>query len=313
MISSGDPSQGPHYPDCMRFGVAIDLHATAETATEVGWQHVREQALTAERVGFDLVVLPDHLSYRAGGEGDYVLPDQAVGVRESVTVVAAIAASTSTIDVGHSVVNAPYRTPAMLAHIAATLADISGGRYSLGVGVGNSFDYDQVGVDADHRVARFEECLEIVSSLLRTGAADFEGTHWSASNAELVLAPEADRRPPIVVAAGGPRTMRAAVRFGDAWNGWCPTEPDSPIAADLVRLLDRECAEQERDPTSIDRTFDLGVDPLDLGGARNRSIEVLAQLRELGATEIRCYALCRGTHTARLEAIEALAEMVHDL
>jgi alkanesulfonate monooxygenase SsuD/methylene tetrahydromethanopterin reductase-like flavin-dependent oxidoreductase (luciferase family) len=297
----------------VRYGIAIDLHATAATAHEVSWRHVREQALTAEQLGFDLVVLPDHLSYRAGGEGDYAVADAAVGVRESVAEVAALAASTTRIGIGHSVVNAPYRSPAMLAHIAATLADISDGRYSLGIGVGNSFDYDQLGVAADHRVDRFEESVEITARLLHDGRVDFEGAYWSSAHAELVLAPEPEHLPTVVVAAGGPRTMRIAVRFGDAWNGWCPTDPAGTVAADLLGLLDQTCDDLDRDPSSIGRTVDLAVDPLDLSGARSRSIDMLGVLAELGVDETRCYAISADTHTARLEAIAALRELTADV
>jgi alkanesulfonate monooxygenase SsuD/methylene tetrahydromethanopterin reductase-like flavin-dependent oxidoreductase (luciferase family) len=293
----------------MRLGVAIDLHATATSAGEVSWSNVREQVLTAESLGLDLVVLPDHLSYRAGGDGDYALPDEAVGVREAVTEAAALAAVTSQITVAHSVINAPYRTPAMLAHVAATLADISRGRYLLGIGVGNSFDYDQVGVAADHRVARFEECVEIVARLLRDGDVHVDGTHWSAADAELVLAPDVHRRPPIVVAAGGPRTMRVAARFGDAWNGFVPTDPAATVPTDLLGLLDQTCEEVGRDPSTIARTVDIGVDSLDVRGARGRSVEMLGKLGELAIDEARCYVPCDPTHASRIEAIEALAEL----
>lgn len=297
----------------MRYGVAIDLHATAQSAAEVSWHSTLEQVLAAEKIGIDLVVLPDHLSYRAGGDGDYARTDEPVGVRESVTTVAALAASTTRIGIGHSVINAPYRTPAMLAHIAAALADISDGRYSLGIGVGNSFDYDQIGVAAHDRVARFEEFVEIVTGMLRVGTVDVVGTYWTARQAELVLAPDDDHRPSVVIAAGGPRTVSVAGRFGDAWNGWCPTDPTGSMATDLLDLLDRKCEEVGRDPASIARTFDLGVDPLDLHGARNRSIEMLGHLAELGADEVRCYAASTETHTARLEAIVAFGEMTTEV
>lgn len=297
----------------MRVGVAIDLHATASSSGEVTWRHIREQVLTSEQRGFDLVVLPDHLSYRAGGVGDDTSPDEPVGVREGLTEAAALAAVTSRIVIGHSVINTPYRAPAMLAHIAATLADISDGRYSLGIGVGNSFDYDQLGVDADHRVARFEERVEIVAGLLRDGYADLDGTYCSASDAELAFAPGPERRPPIVVAAGGPRTMNVAARFGDAWNGFAPTDPTSPVISELLELLDRTCDEVGRDPSSVDRTVDLGIDPMDLSGTRGRSVEMLGSLSELGIDEARCYALSDETHDARLEAIAALAELVTEI
>jgi alkanesulfonate monooxygenase SsuD/methylene tetrahydromethanopterin reductase-like flavin-dependent oxidoreductase (luciferase family) len=140
-----NPHHGCRYAQAMRFGLALDLHAPSSDASEVGWLNVRTQALEAERLGLDLVVLPDHLSYRAGDDNGYAAPDEPVGVREATTIAAAIAATTSKIGIGHSVINAPYRTPAMLAHIAATLSDVSAGRYSLGIGAGNSFDYDQIG------------------------------------------------------------------------------------------------------------------------------------------------------------------------
>lgn len=297
----------------MRIGVAIDLHATAGSATEVTWQNICAQVLAAEQLGFDLVVLPDHLAYRAGGEGDYVSPDEPVGVRESVAEAAALAAVTSRIVIGHSVINAPYRTPSMLAHIAATLVDISDGRYSLGIGVGNSFDYDQLGVPADHRVSRFEEYVEIVTRLLRDGHAEVRGRYWSAADAELALAPGPDGRPPIVVAAGGPMTMKVAARFGDAWNGFVPTDPASHVTSELLGLLERACADGGRDPATIERTVDIGIDSTDLRGARSRSVEMLGLLAELGIDEARCYALCEDTHAARLEAIAALAELVAEI
>lgn len=179
--------------------------------------------------------------------------------------------------------------------------------------MGNSFDYDQIGVAADDRVARFEEAVEIVTGLLRVGAVDVEGRYWTAERAELVLAPDDDHRPPLVIAAGGPRTMSVAARFGDAWNGWCPTDPNGTVATDLLDLLDRTCDELGRDPASIVRTFDLGIDPLDLHGARNRSIEMLGHLAGLGTDEVRCYPSSAETHAARLEAIVAFREMTTEV
>lgn len=294
----------------MRFGLAIDLHAPASRAGEVEWVNVREQVLEAERLGFDLVVLPDHLSYRAGEDNGYSVPDQPVGVREAITVAAAVATVTSTVGVGHSVINAPYRTPAMLAHIAATLADVSGGRYSLGIGAGNTFDYDQIGVAADRRAARFEECVEIVASMLREGSADVHGRYWTADRAELAFKPAAETRPPIVVAAGGPRTMRTAVAYGDAWNGWVPTDPDDDTVDRLLELLQTTCLENGRQPDTIGTTVDLAVDPLDLAGARQRSLETLAKLETLGIGEARCYVHAEPTHEARMESIRAFGELV---
>ena len=297
----------------VRFGVAIDLHATAAQADEVAWGRIREQVIAAEQARLDLVVLPDHLEYRAGGDGDYAVDDATVGARESTALAAAIAASTSTIGIGHSVVNAPYRSPVMLAHIASTIADVSGGRYSHGLGVGNSYDYDQLGVDATNRVARFEEYAQILTSLLRDGTADLDGRYWTAERAELTLRPNSGGRPPVVIAAGGPRTMRTAARFGDAWNGWLPTDPDATGAREMLELLAETCELVGRDPATIGRTVDIAVDPLDLSEARSRSLTALSSLRDLGIDEVRCYPLSHSTHESRVEAIEAFAELVAEL
>lgn len=298
----------------MRYGIALDLHAPGSQAADVSWGHVRGLAVRAEQLGFDLVVVPDHLAYRAGdGDDGYSVPDEAVGVRESMTIAAALAAATTRIGIGHSVVNAPYRTPTMLAHLAATLADISAGRYSLGIGVGNSYDYDQLGVDADHRTARFEECVEVLAGLLHAGAADLDGTYWRAHCAELALRPDERQRPPIVIAAGGPRSMRVAVQHGDAWNGWLPTDPDGTEPERLLDLLSSTCHELGRDPGSIGRTADVAVDPLDTRGARNRSLAMLRRLDELGFDEVRCYARCDPQPAARLEALEASAALIAEV
>ena len=67
----------------MRFGLAIDLHATSAARHDVAWPQVKQLALRAELEGLDLVVLPDHLAYRAGGEGDYATEHDPVGVQRA--------------------------------------------------------------------------------------------------------------------------------------------------------------------------------------------------------------------------------------
>lgn len=294
----------------MRIGYAIDLHAAAEDAGEVGWDRVREQAQFAEAVGFDIVLVPDHLFYAAGGAGDYARDDAAVGVWESVTVAAAIAASTTTITVGHSMINAPYRPPALVANIATTLDEVSGGRYQLGMGSGNSYDYDAIGVEADHRHERFREAVEIVQGLLKHGHVDLDGRYWSARHAELVLRGPHEHGPPLVLAAGGMRSMRLAAGYADAWNGFAAPDPDHD---DLRRLLDRletACSEVGRDPLTLGRTVDTLVDPLDLEGGRERWSEAVLGLAALGIQEARCYASTDGTHASRMDAIAGLADLV---
>ena len=286
----------------MRYGVAIDLHVEESATGEVTWRNIRTLAELAESGGVDVIVLPDHLAYRAGGEGDYSLEDERVGVREAMTIAAALAASTTRIGIGHSVINAPYRPPAMLAHQIAALADIAAGRYSPTIGAGNSFDYDQLGVDGSRRASGLEECVQVVAELLRSGTAHLEGTHWTTDRAELALRP--DPAPAIIVAAAGPRAMALAARLGDGWNGWVPTDPESEHVDHLLHRLERACSEHGREPATIVRTADVVIDPLDLAGARQRSIETIDMLADKGFDEVRCWLHSDTTFSARRDALE---------
>lgn len=296
----------------MRIGLALDTHATRATAEEVSWPRLLAQAQLAEDLGFDLVVLPDHLLYAAGGEGDYARPDEAVGAWESVTLAGALASSTTRIGVGHSMLNAPYRSPYLVAKAAATLDEVSGGRYQLGIGSGNSFDYAAVGVDADDRSQRLAETVEILHALLREGRADVVGATTRTQRAEMVLPTPQGYGPPLAVAARGPRSMRVAARYADLWNTWVAPDPDHVELAGLLGALDVACAETDRDPATLHRTVDASVDPLDLAGARERCREALLGLTGLGVSEARCYLNTEGTHASRMRALEAMASTVEE-
>ncbi len=297
----------------MRIGYALDTHATVTTGSEVGWQRLREQAQLAEQVGFDIVVVPDHLMYAAGGNGDYARPDEPVGAWESVVLASALATATSHIDIGHSMMNAPYRSPMLVAKAAATLDEVSGGRYQLGIGAGNSFDYAAVGVDPGARGQRFAEVVEVLHRLLHDGRADFVGSRVSAQAAEMVLPTPTGFGPPLVVAARGPRSMRVAARCGDLWNTWVVTDPEHTELKDLLAQLDSSCADAGRDPATMGRTVDASADPLDLDQTRDRCRRSLLGLGALGISEVRCYLGNEGTHASRMRAVEAMAETVDEL
>lgn len=296
----------------MRIGLALDLHATAAGSEEVRWERIREQAALAEAVGFDLLVLPDHLYYAAGGEGDYAREDAAVGVWESVSVAGALAAVTDTIGIGHSMINAPYRPPALVANIAATLDAVSGGRYQLGLGSGSSFDYAAVGVEADHRQERFREAVEIVHGLLKRRHVDLDGRYWSARHAELVLEGPREDGPPLVLAARGMGSMRLAAGYADAWNGFAPPDPDHEHLREALQRLETACSEVGRDAATLGRTVDTLVDPLDLAGEQELATEAVLALPRFGIDEVRCYPSTDGTHGSRMDATAGLAELVAD-
>jgi alkanesulfonate monooxygenase SsuD/methylene tetrahydromethanopterin reductase-like flavin-dependent oxidoreductase (luciferase family) len=199
----------------VRIGLINELHGRPDgDSIASNWESISDRAGRAEAAGFDSFVFEDALMYR--GE------EHTHGVWESFAIAAALAAVTETIHIGQSVVNSPYRSPAMTASIVTTLDDISGGRYIFGIGAGNTpdSDYEAFGFPTDRRYSRFAEAIQIIHGLLKVGEIDFEGEFYSATNAELVLRGPHPQGPPINIAAGGPRMLELAARYGDEWNWW---------------------------------------------------------------------------------------------
>jgi alkanesulfonate monooxygenase SsuD/methylene tetrahydromethanopterin reductase-like flavin-dependent oxidoreductase (luciferase family) len=298
----------------VKIGLYIRLFGRPDTQPPApSWASVRDQALAAEAAGFDLVVLEDALLYPGDGGTD--------GVWEAVSMAAAVAAATSTIGVGHAVINSPYRAPALTAKIAATLDEIAGGRYTFGLGLGNTpDDYPAFGIDADPRYSRFAEAIQIIHGLLRGQRVDFEGEYYRAKGAELVLRGPRPS-PPIVIAAGKPRAMRLVARYADEWNWWTVARDTAPLR-ELIAEMDRACGEVGRDPASLRRSLDVfsvavpgvpdlpdGSDGLQISGSPGGMAEALLAYGELGFAEVRLN-LRVPPETPRSEAIAWMQEVV---
>jgi alkanesulfonate monooxygenase SsuD/methylene tetrahydromethanopterin reductase-like flavin-dependent oxidoreductase (luciferase family) len=301
----------------MRIGLAIELGGAPGWLVEPPTHDdLRARALLAEEVGFDVVMVEDQLSTP--------MEDVTVGSWESVVILAALAEATTTIDLGHSVINAPYRNPGHLAEIAATLDEVSGGRFFLGIGAGNTpdADYHAFGIPADPRYSRFVETLQIVHDLLRTGASTFDGTYHVTRGAELVQRGPRNGDIPIIVAAGGPRMMRTAAQLADGWNWWAVPFANPNDMRPRIDELERACEEVGRDPATLDRSLDLYFPVAPVGWDRQadgdppaataeQTAEALLAYRDLGVTEVRCYFPRRNlAHADRLPAVEAMADVV---
>jgi alkanesulfonate monooxygenase SsuD/methylene tetrahydromethanopterin reductase-like flavin-dependent oxidoreductase (luciferase family) len=293
----------------MRIGIVIALHGQAGGAP--GWRHVRDQVLLAEAVGFDLAVVEDVLLQPDA--------DDPVGYWESVSMLGALAAATSRIELGHSVVNAPYRSAGLTAKIAETLDEISGGRFLLGIGLGNTADYDAFGIPADRRFSRFEECIRIIHALLRTGRSSLDGRYQSARDARLVLRGPRPSGPPIVIAARGPKMLRLAARYADGWNWWTSGYVDRAALSSLVDEVDQACAAVGRDRATLRRSLDVySVDPLNrfagghepIRGSAGEIADALHAFGELGFDELRLNVFPIDTLDGLPRAIEALGDVV---
>jgi len=303
----------------MRIGYSVDLHGSPTGPNPAPtWAGVRQEVLLAEKLGFDAVYVPDHLLYK----GD----DGSVGCWESVSFAAAIAANTSTIEIGHSMVNGPYRSAALVAKIAETLDEISGGRYILGLGAGNTpdSDYAAFGFASDHRYSRFAEAIEIIHGLLKDGSVDLDGHYHSAHEAELVLRGPRPQGPPIVIAAWGRKMMVLAARFADECNLFSEKPQTVETFRPMIEQLEETCVEVGRDPKKMRRSVDMLVnvagDPAGAEGIPANmvtgSIEEIAgtmlDLQGLGVGEVHCYLGPRTIAAReRLERAAELVELLH--
>jgi probable F420-dependent oxidoreductase len=215
-----------------------------------GWVEMLAMARRAEEVGFDSIWTIDHFILAYPNQ-----PRQ--GVWENWSLLSALAASTSRVELGPLVTPTSFHNPAMLAKIVDTVDEIAGGRLILGLGAGwVEREYQAMGLPYDHRVSRFEEAVQIIHGLLRTGAVDFEGRYYSARDCELRPRGPRTSGPPILIGSSGERMLRIVARYGDAWNAFFSKTGNAPAGvAPLRESVDAACRAEGRDPATLARTI----------------------------------------------------------
>jgi alkanesulfonate monooxygenase SsuD/methylene tetrahydromethanopterin reductase-like flavin-dependent oxidoreductase (luciferase family) len=164
----------------------------------------------AEEAGFDVVWNVD-----TAAEPDH----PRMTMFEATTTLAAMALATSTIRVG-TLVTSPYlRNPVMAAKTAMTQDHLSGGRLEVALGTGDpSVRPEAAGVPLwtpGEQVARFREFVELIDRLLHSEVTTYEGRYYRCLDAEMIPGPVQLPRPPITIAAHGPRMLRIAAERGD--------------------------------------------------------------------------------------------------
>jgi alkanesulfonate monooxygenase SsuD/methylene tetrahydromethanopterin reductase-like flavin-dependent oxidoreductase (luciferase family) len=237
----------------MKVGVVMPIGPVDGTGVVPPWEATRVAALATEEAGFDSAWVYDHLLFRLG-------TDPTQGIHECWTVLSSLATITSRVELGILVLAMPFRNPALLAKMAATFEEVSGGRLILGVGCGwHEPEFDAFGYPFDHRVGRFEEALGILAPAVRSGRASVAG-RWHAA-ADLEILPR-HRRPdgratPLLIAGRGPRMLQLVARHADAWNtAWLgPASQLPPRLEGLQAAL----AAEGRDPASLEITVGINV------------------------------------------------------
>jgi F420-dependent oxidoreductase-like protein len=248
----------------IRFGLCLPQY-------DATWNQAREVAQAADEAGFDAVFAVDHLVGFPAEDGP---------ILEGWTEIAAIAAVTQRVRVGHQVVCVSYRSPTLLAKMAATLDVISGGRLILGLGAGwHESEYTQYGYDFPPiaaRLAQLGEALEILRALWTEERTTFVGRHFVVRDAACNPKP-VQRRLPIMIGGGGERVLlRHVARHADIWNNLGVYHGDVARKRDV---LVRHCRAVGRDPDEITIAQQaLAAIATDAATARRRTARVFEEL-----------------------------------
>ncbi len=222
----------------MRFGIWL--------SPQWPWEDSLEVARHCEATGWDSVYVADH--FMPNGPGPDPLDGDSM---EFWSVIAALAAAVPRVRLAPLVTSVTYRHPAVLANKAAAVDRISGGRLTLGIGAGwQENEHASYGLrlgPVKERMDRFEEAVQVVTSMLRQPRTSFTGRYYDVREAPNQPAPVQPELPILIGGGGEKRTLRIAARWADEWNYW--STPD--VLAHKVAVLHSHCREVGRDPTDI--------------------------------------------------------------
>ena len=257
-------------------------------AFPIDWREAMALSQMADSIGFDSLWTGDHLRHPR---------DPTVGSLDGWSLLAGWAASTERVHVGMLVSNLIYRHPVVLARETVAVDHISNGRVEVGLGTGVfETDHAMAGVpvwSAGERVARLGEAAEIMDGLLRGELESFEGRFYHFEQAVMAPLPVQRPRPPIVIGATKPKTIRITARWADTWNtfggfGLDLGQLNEAILAQIDEV-NRQCEALGRDPASLQRSL-LAYPPHDPWASDRAFEELVSTYDRLGFDEVIVYA-----------------------
>lgn len=265
----------------MELGLIVPQGWTGEYAgweSRAAWERTMSIALTAETLGFGSLWVFDHFM---------TVPEPREELTfESFTVLAALAATTQRVQLGHVVMCGAFRNPALVAKMMGTLDVISYGRMIMGIGAGWKQDewlaYGYGFPDTRTRFRMLRDQLEVITRLLGAGPATYDGDYASVRDA--INVPRGVRAPrvPVMVGGNGPNvTWRLAARYADELNlDWL--DPEEVLAA--LPTIRARCEEIDRDPATLRLSVNINRDVVRHGGQQR--VDLLGGYREAGVDRV---------------------------
>jgi F420-dependent oxidoreductase-like protein len=257
------------------------------------WARTLELARDAEALGFESEWVFDHF---------HTVPNPSDEITfESFTTLTAMAGVTSRVRLGHMVICAGFRNPALVAKLASTLDVASGGRFELGIGGGWKEDewlaYGYGFPPTGERLRALRDALEVITRMLAPGRATYEGKYASVKDAFNNPKGIQKPRPPIVIGGNGTEvTFRLAAQFADELNlVYIGTDK----VAELMPIARGRCEEIGRDPATLRISlYPADEDVVEPGQAR---IDFIGRCAALGLVRLVAFPTCR-TPTAETQA-----------
>jgi probable F420-dependent oxidoreductase len=302
----------------MRYAITHPIISHPYNPELVSGPGVAEVAAAAEAAGFHGFGFTDHPAptqrwLEAGGH-DALDPFVAMGFA---------AARTTTLRLIPNIVVLPYRNPFLVAKAGATLDLLSGGRFTLAIGVGYlKREFAALGVDFDERNDLVDEALDVIRAIWTTDDVSIEGRHFTARGITAHPRPASTPRPPIWI---GGNTGRARQRVATHGDGWCPFPAPAALAStagtaalDTIERLSegiedlrRRFDEAGRDWTTIDVSFNnfAGGSPGQPEFNADAYLTGLDKLAAIGVTWVQV-GLPGDSLAHTLEAIDSFSELV---
>lgn len=284
------------------------------------WTDVLEGAEYAERTGWHGVWIADHFMKN----GD----DLSTPVNEAFALLAGLAVRTERVRIGSMVLGNTYRHPAVAANAAATIDQMSNGRFVYGIGAGWQVNEHEVyGIElppTKELLARFEEACQVLKGLLTEDRATFDGKYYQLAGAP--LEPKPAKLPVLIGAAGEKVALGIVAKYADEWNHW--GRPD--LAAHKGKVFAEHCERIGRDPKTVRRSAQTFLEVIAPGdteavarkenfesrglhvimGSAQEVLDLVAQYPAAGIDEVLVPDHWFGAGAQRFETLERLREEV---
>jgi alkanesulfonate monooxygenase SsuD/methylene tetrahydromethanopterin reductase-like flavin-dependent oxidoreductase (luciferase family) len=286
-------------------------------STQHTWDETLDLAVHAEATGWDGLWVADHFM-----PNDDTALDQPM--HEALGLLGALAAAVPRVRLGSLVLGNTYRHPAVVAKTAATIDQISGGRFVLGVGAGwQQNEHERYGIalgGVKERIDWFEEACEVMVSLRDNPRTTVAGERYQLTDAP--MEPKATGPLPLLIGASGQQRMaRIVARYADEWNTW-----STPSLWKEKRVgFDRALDEAGRDRAGLYRSTQalvfLGPDGAKtaddfaairpaIGGTSDQLVATIGEWAEAGLDELIIPSFTLGIGAQANEAIDQLIEEV---